>query len=112
VAGNTTVYNELVKFSHQRPHLNIIKIDDAVDAANCDIVFLSRSREKESNTFAREIGRESVLLITDSDQRVYAGSDIGFYLENNRLRFMIKKQNIENKHMIVSSKLLSLGKTI
>ncbi len=112
VIGKSDVYDELVTFAASRDNLSVIKINGVSELNKCDILFVPTGQEKVIGQIGSAANENSVLIVSDSDKQVGSGSDIGFYLEANKLRFLISKGSIESKKMTPSTKLLALGKVI
>ncbi|CAE7410429.1 unnamed protein product [Symbiodinium microadriaticum] len=112
VMDSDDVGNELLTFASQKDNIQVKRISSANEAAQCNIVFVSGSAKKNLGSIAQRIGSNSTLLVADDEKKMDEGADIGFFLEDNKLRFVISKSNIESKKMLPSSKLLALGKAI
>ncbi|MEM9324897.1 MAG: YfiR family protein [Bacteroidota bacterium] len=112
VIGKSDVYDELVTFAASRDNLTVIKINGASELDKCNILFVPSGQERIIGEVAPAASQKSVLIVSDTDKQVGSGSDIGFYLEQNKLRFLISKGSIESKKMTPSTKLLALGKVI
>ena len=112
VAGETDVYNQLSKFAASKENLEVISIMSAEESSKCNIIFLPSSHDKELSSYVSNINKRSILVVSENKSLVNKGADIGFYLEDGKLRFLINKESIENKSMVPSSKLLALGTSI
>lgn len=112
IAGQTDVFDQLSVFAKAKDNLEVIKIQGASEASKCNIVFLPRSQDKVLANYASTIGKSSILVVSENEKLATKGADIGFFLEQGKLRFLINQQSIENKGMTPSSKLLALGKSI
>lgn len=112
VMESDDVGNELLTFASQKGNIQVKRISSANEAAQCNIVFVAGNAKKNLGSIAQRIGSNSTLLVADDEKKMDEGADIGFYLEDNKLRFVISKSNIESKKMLPSSKLLALGKAI
>jgi hypothetical protein len=112
VVGNSDVLEELKKFTAAKQNIEVINVSSASQAGSCNIVFLPKGENKQFDAMVSSIGKSSILLVSDNKDLVKKGADIGFFLESNKLRFLINKSNIESKKMLPSSKLLELGTTI
>ncbi len=112
VVGNTDVFDELKRFTAQKANLSVINIQSASDSPKCDIIYVPGVKLKLIGELVSNIGSKSTLLVSDDGNQVKKGADIGFFVDGNKLRFILSKENIESKKMVPSSKLLALGKTI
>ncbi len=112
VFGSNPVSSELSAFAAQKENIQIMEVESAADVSKCNIVFVPKNKTKSLSEVSSSIGSNSTLLVADTEDILGNGADIGFYLEENKLRFVISKDNIESKNMLPSAKLLSLGKSI
>ncbi|PIB34331.1 hypothetical protein BFP72_02285 [Reichenbachiella sp. 5M10] len=112
IVGNTDVQEKLASFAASKGGMTVISIKSASDAAKCHMLYVPSSEEKNLSLYTSFIDKKSILLVSDNSSKVGRGADIGFFLEDGKLRFKIDKQNIEAKKMIPSSKLLALGESI
>ncbi len=112
VAGDAEVLQAAQEYAIKKEGLQVKKITSPADAKSCSIVFLSKSELGSLGNYISTIGQSSTLLVIDGKDKVRQGADIGFYLEDNKLRYLINKSTIESKKMIPSSRLISLGTVI
>lgn len=112
VVGESDVFNELSSFAAAKDNISVIKISGTNDATKCNIIFLPESASAKGKDFANAIGDKSILLVSDKKELTGKGSDIGFFTEGGKLRFLISEQDIRRKNMTPSGKLLALGKSI
>lgn len=112
IAGKSGVSKELSNFAASKGNMTVLDIAGPNEAGKCDIIFLPNSEDSELSAYNSAIGSKSVLVVSENSDLTGKGSDIGFYLESGKLRFLIDEKSIRNKKMIPSSKLLALGKPI
>ena len=112
VVGTSDVYDQLSSFAASKDNLEVRVISGSGEAKTCNIIFLPDSQNPKIGSYVSAIGGKSILLVSETSNLVPQGADIGFYLEDGKLRFLINKNSIESKKMVPSSKLLALGKTI
>lgn len=112
IAGKTGVTKELSTFAASKGNMTVLDIAGPSDSGKCDIVFLPNSEDAKVGDYNTAIGSKSILVVSDNSDLTGKGSDIGFYLESGKLRFLIDEKSIRNKKMTPSSKLLALGKAI
>jgi hypothetical protein len=86
------------------------RIKSAPPAKSCQLLFVSRS-EKEIPKLLPEL-RQGVLTVGEGEDFVREGGMIGFVIENRRVRFAINRTMAENAGLILSSKLLSVAKSV
>ncbi len=112
VLGNSPIAPELEKFATQTINIKVVTVKSTDEASKCNILFIPETKSKQLGEMVSAIGGGSTLLVMENDSGVGKGADIGFYIEESKLRFLISKKDIETKKMVPSSKLLALGKTI
>ncbi|MEP2023529.1 MAG: YfiR family protein [Reichenbachiella sp.] len=112
MAGKSDVSQELSTFAASKGNMTVMNIAGPSDVSKCDIIFLPKSSDSQVDAYNSAIGSKSVLMVSENSDLTGKGSDIGFYLESGKLRFLIHEKSIRDKKMIPSSKLLALGKTI
>ena len=94
-------------------HLIIIKRFNSLDDLKyCHALFISSSEEDSVQAVLKGVGKSSILTISDIDNFSSNGGDIGFYVENNKLRFTINIKSLQRSNLKISSKLLRLAKIV
>jgi YfiR/HmsC-like len=78
----------------------------------CQALFISSSEKGTVQTILNRIDDHPVLTISDIEDFGDQGGDIGFYFDNNKIRFAINVQALKQSDLRVSSKLLRLAKII
>ncbi len=112
VAGNSSVYDYLVSFTKAKPNLSVIKLNSASEVKQCQIVFIPRSADKDISDFVDNVGNASILIVSENDRLTGKGSDIGFFLENGKMRFLVSKASLESKNLVMGTNLLGRGKVL
>ncbi|WP_420580789.1 YfiR family protein [Reichenbachiella sp.] len=112
IAGKSGVSKELSNFAASKGNMTVLDISGPSVAGKCDIIFLANSEDSKVDAYNSAIGSRSVLVVSENSSLTGKGSDIGFFLESGKLRFLIDEKSIRNKQMTPSSKLLALGKPI
>jgi len=82
------------------------------DLGGCHMVFVCASEAKRVPEILAANNKKSVVTISDLDRFGEQGGIIGFYTENNRLRFQINVGAAERAGIKISSQLLRLGTII
>ena len=112
VVGKSTVFKELSTFAASKGNMTVINISSPTESSKCDIVFVPKSQDGQVKSYSSSIGSKSILLVSENSALTGKGSDIGFYLESGKLRFLISEKDIRAKKMVPSTKLMALGKVI
>ncbi|MBI5471943.1 MAG: YfiR family protein [Ignavibacteriae bacterium] len=82
------------------------------DIDKCHLLYISPSEDGKMESVLRQVEQSATLTVSDIDQFAEMGGDIGFFLENNKVRFAINVQSLRTANLNASSKLLRLAKII
>jgi hypothetical protein len=105
--------DQLVNGQKAGGHSLIVKrISSADEAKSCQIVFISRSEAGQAGTIIAALRGRSVLTVADIDSFAENGGMVGFFVENNRIRFKINLGAARGASLNLSSKLLRLAQVI
>lgn len=87
-----------------------VKVFASVDeVSNCHLIYVSPNKTALIPQLITKIHGSSTLIISDGRGAIQQGSGINFILDGDKLKFEIKKQNIEQRGLKVSASLLNLG---
>jgi hypothetical protein len=86
------------------------KIKSAPQPKSCQLLFFGKS-EKDAGKLLPGLG-PGVLTVGEGESFVREGGMIAFIIENRRVRFAIKRAAAENAGLVLSSKLLSVAKSV
>lgn len=112
VVDSPDILKYLTEFAMKKPNLSVINVKAVGESSKCNIIFLPKNKDKEVAIYQKQIGYNSILLVTENSKLTGKGADIGFYIEAGKLRFMLSEKDIRSKKMVPNSKLLALGKSI
>ena len=107
--------HELEKFRDKQPHgaiLIINKISDLEKIKECQALYLSEEDKQRIPVILKLLENTPVLTITDVPELVGKGVMIGIKIENNRIVFEVDSQTAKKANLYLSSKLLSLAKSV
>jgi len=88
------------------------RISDIHEASDCNVLFISSSKESELEAILGALKGRPVLTVSDIDQFVQRGGVVGFTVEDRRVRFSINTKVADADGLKISSQLLKLAKTI
>jgi hypothetical protein len=91
--------------------VKVRKIRQLSESAECDLLFLSSTRPASMKSGVSGIGPH-VLTVGEDPEFILSGGMIRFYMEDERIRFEINRAAVKQSDVILSSKLLSLGKIV
>ena len=115
IYGESDVSAELQKLLSLKSSLNlhVKRISTAAEVASCDVVFIPSSAYDALSQVEAASQQHSVLIVTETEMPVEANQGgIGFYMENQKMKFIINRAHVENRNLKVSNNLLGLAKVI
>lgn len=92
--------------------LSVRRLKWGEDLRGCHILFISSSERKRLAQIISSLRGASVLTVSDIDQFNQQGGIINFILVASRVRFEINADVAEQGRLKISSKLLTLAKTV
>jgi YfiR/HmsC-like len=78
----------------------------------CQILFLGTSERKFISATLANLKASPVLTVGESENFVQQGGMIGFFLEDNKVRFEINLDVADRAKLKISARLLALAKTV
>lgn len=113
VYGTTNVYKELInKYSTKRigtQDIEIKKLSDSPEVGSVHVLFVAQNNASNLKTILNNLQYEPVLIITESDGAIDAGSVINFLVIDNSLKFELNVSEAKNRQLIVGSRLKDLA---
>lgn len=80
--------------------------------ADCQIIFLGAADKKLLGEVLNSVSGQPALCVGETDHFARDGGMIGFFLENNKVRFDINLQAVERARLKIDSRLLFLAKNV
>jgi hypothetical protein len=102
VSGKTVQGHELL----------VRRFQPGEDLHACHVLFISASEKKRLPSMLAALSSSSVLTVGDMDHFIESGGMIQFVMEEKRVRFAIDVGASSQARLKVSSKLLSLARTV
>lgn len=102
VAGKTVQGHELL----------VRRFQPGEDLHACHVLFISASEKKRLPSVLAALSGSTVLTVGDMDHFIESGGMIQFVMEEERVRFAIDVRASSQARLKVSSKLLSLARTV
>lgn len=84
----------------------------AQEAQGCSVVFIGDEERKQISATLNAVKGSPILTVGESEQFIQEGGMIGFCMEENKIRFNINLEAAERAHLKISSRLLTLSKTV
>ena len=110
VIGKTDVLKHLTDFSKLRSNMRVMAVSTPREASECNILYVTSSEIKSIDEYNEVIKSNSILVVSETERSVGDKSDIGFFLEQGKLRFLVSKSALESKGLVMGSNLLGRGK--
>jgi YfiR/HmsC-like len=99
------------KMIGDRP-VRVVHFRQPQDIQGCQIVFLGTPEKKFISATLENLRGNPVLTVGESENFVKGGGIIGFFLEDNKVRFDINLDAAERAKLKISARLLTLAKTV
>jgi len=78
----------------------------------CHVLFIGEGENGHLTSVLANVKGSPVLTVGESERFVKDGGMIGFFLEENKIRFEINLESAEKAQLRISAKLLALAKTV
>ncbi len=113
VVGNDEIYNTLNawyggKAKGSKTYV-IKKFKSSADLADCQVVFIDKSKSAEFDAINNKVRGKGTLVVTDRNGLGAKGSCINFKTVDEKLRFELNQQAIEASNLKVSGALTSMA---
>jgi hypothetical protein len=82
------------------------------ELSHCHLLYLTASQSTQLRSFRKQLSKANVLTVGENDTFIRQGGMIKFFIENQKIRFAINPDAINQTNLKVSSKLLRLAKII
>ncbi len=106
VIGDSPVTSELEKLVQRNSKIEVKTLDDLSLVAECDIIFLPNTDNQNFYLAQKEIADAPILLVVDKKPLVLRGAEIGFYLEDDKLKIAMNPKEIEKTGIRISQSLM------
>lgn len=88
------------------------RLDPGSSVDHCHILFISTSEQSHLESVLQPIHLHPILTVSDIPRFASSGGMIGFFFEDNRVRFEINQEATQTAGLIVSSRLLQVGRPV
>jgi hypothetical protein len=92
--------------------VRVLHFREAQEIQGCQVLFLGTAEKKFISATLASLKASPVLTVGESEDFVQAGGMIGFFLEDNKVRFNINLDAAARGKLKISARLLSLAKTV
>lgn len=107
-----TAVGELKNLQVKGRSINIVRFNDIGSLTSCDIIFISRSEERQLSQILERLQGTPALTVSDIPQFSRRGGMIGFVAENERVKIEVNPRVIRQAGLKVSAKLLEVARVI
>jgi hypothetical protein len=109
IYGNSAIYEELIKVAESKTAgsqpIVVKKIGNANEINDQHMLFIASNKSRELGDIISKIGTKPMLIITESSGLIEKGSAINFVVVDNKQRFELKRENLTDKGLKISSEL-------
>jgi hypothetical protein len=112
VMGDSPVTSELEVIAKRNSKVEVRSLDDLMSIAECQMVFFPKASDLEFFQAQSVIADLPILLIVDRKQLVANGAEMGFYNEDDELKFVVNTKAIDETGIRVSHSILERARTI
>lgn len=116
VLGSNAILNtELQKTAesnNKKPEnrkIEITNLAGSADAAKCHIVYILPDNSSQLNDVVAKVKNKSTLIVTEKPGMTEQGAGINFVIVENKLKFELNRQNIENHKLKVAAQLVNFA---
>ena len=113
VLGSNAMKGELESLtSTQRVGNQAIKVktfSSPEEVTNCHVLYVSPGKSGQIANLSSKLNNQSTLIISDGRNGIAQGAGINFTINDDKLKFEISKNRIEQHGMKVSSNLVKMG---
>jgi hypothetical protein len=113
VLGDDNVFNTLKQWYDGKPKGSkkyvIRKLSAAAEAAECHVVYVGKSKNRDFDQVKASTAGKSVLTITDGSGMGQKGSCINFKVVDGKLKFELNQAVVSGSSLKVSSQLSSMA---
>lgn len=112
VVGNTKTLIELESLIAKYPNITLRKIAGTEYIEKCQMIFLPSAQSRNFDLIQGKIKGLPIVLVSEDESLANKGAEIAFYMEGNRLKFILNQTALNSAGVKVDDKLLSIGKVI
>lgn len=76
---------------------------------NCNILYIPYKKSSLISKIASSLKRKATVIVSDSKSGISKGAGINFVIKSKKIRFEIRKRNVEKNGIKVNSNLIKLG---
>lgn len=112
VVGNTQALIELESLAAKYPDISLKKISGGESVSDCNLIFLPSAQSRNFSLIQGKIGGSPIVLVAEDQRLISDGAELAFYMEGNKLKFVLNKSALDKAGVSVTDKLLSVAKVV
>ncbi len=112
VVGNTKTLIELESLVAKYPNISLRKIAGTESIDKCQMIFLPSAQTRNFDLIQNKIGSLPIVLVSEDQSLASKGAEMSFYMEGNKLKFVVNKSAFSDAGIVVGDKLLAIAKVI
>lgn len=89
-----------------------IQNEKDIETNKINLIYITKELSSDLDQILKKINNSPILLITEFPNDVYQGIHLGLYYENQKIKFIINQEALENAKLKASYKILKLAKVI
>ncbi len=111
IIGNSPVLLELETLTKQNSKIELLKISGSESIDRCNMIFIPEAQTRNFDLVQERTG-SSTLIVAENESLISKGAEMAFYREENKLRFMVNKSELDASGLKMSSLLLGRAKIV
>ena len=112
IVGDSPVIAELEKLAQKSKRVEIKIFEDPSSINDCNILFLPGIETRSFSLVQNQYGAGKMLIVVDKKNLIHRGAEMGFYVEEEKLKFAVNRHAIDQTGIKVSNSLLQRAKPI
>jgi hypothetical protein len=113
VVGDNELYNYLVSYMKSKmvgsQPITVKKFENAESISKCHIMFVGDGKVAHFNAVLKKLQDSHSLIITEKKGMIESGSAIDFFLDEDKLKFVMNSGNAEKYNLTVSKSLVDMA---
>ena len=113
VIGNNELFNTLTSYVTGKKvglrSITVSKFDNPAAISKCNILFVGNTKIGKLSEVLAKVDSQSSLIITERKGSINAGSAIDFFMEGDKLKFVMNTQNAQKYDLVVSKSLSDMA---
>ncbi|MBN2481761.1 MAG: YfiR family protein [Bacteroidales bacterium] len=89
--------------------ISVKKFDEPANIAKCHIIFVGNSKISKLSEVVAKLQGSNTLIVTERKGMVESGSAIDFFMEGDKLKFVMNTQNAQKYNLVISKSLSDMA---